>query len=445
MRNLLRLGMVVPLALVASACALGGPEDPADPAFAEEQSGLSLEDPALAQEMAVEEPLLEANVQSAAALELAANAGECDTLCTVRQWLDDERYEEAREVLTERLVDAPTDVDSAVMLATVDIADEEYEAAYALSDDTLRHAPDSVRLLEKRALASLLGHDVETAVVDYESLIEHLQSLDLETQRSICDAGSGRCASPLAREALAWMGLATALYNRGELEQSQAIAADMLESDAFKDVLNPAYPWFVLALNHARRGDDAKALEYYEKVLSRHPYEPASLINVGGIHYRSGDLDKSLDYQMAAFEHAGKARRTAAIAWSNVAEIDMLRGDYAAAEEKLQETLAISKRFAAGHFNLAVLYDVTGKTELSMRHMRTALALDMQGVTRWNMSFFNDDWTAHFAALQAEASGQTRKAEALWSQLLGSRVSVLAASARRHLDAADPRQALLLE
>jgi tetratricopeptide (TPR) repeat protein len=439
MRRLFGLGSATlsvgaAVALLVSGCAMDAPEGDGDLGSvqhglnAPEQEHVASLDPAL-----LETPIEAQATRTAAAQELEANAETCDAACMVRHWFSEERYAEAREVLADRLTDAPTDEESALLLASVEIADEEYTSAYGVTDDSLRHAPQSIRLLEKRAMASLLGQDVETAIVDFEALIDQLQTFEGENRQSICDALNGRCTAPLAREALAWMGLATALYNRGDLDRAQSIAFEMLESEAFRDSFNPAYAWFVLGLTHSRRGDDASALTFYEKVLSRHPNEPASLINIGGIHYRAGDLDKSLDYTMAALDHAGRSRRSAAIAWSNAGEIDLLRGDYKAAEDKLFESIAVSKRFAAGHFNLAVLRDLQGRHAEAARHMATGRRFDQYGVTLWNTSFFSADWEAHFQALTAESKGQARAATTLWEQLEGSSVDVIAASARRHL------------
>ncbi|MFT7624475.1 MAG: tetratricopeptide (TPR) repeat protein [Myxococcota bacterium] len=346
----------------------------------------------------------------------------CDLDCTIQSWMAEERYAEAREVLSHELQLAPDDVETVLLMTRVDIADEEYDAAYALAHRSLEQEPDT-RLMAQRARASLLADDVATAVEDYQTLIDALQV----PEGAVTHA-----------EARAWVGLATAQYNRGELAEAEAIANDLLRDSAFKDQLDPAYGQFVLALAASKRGDDTGAAEQYGAILKRYPREPSSLNNMGCISYRAGDLDEAREYHMAAFEAAGSNRRLAAIAWSNVGEIDMLRGDYLQAENKWHEALATSKRFAAGHFNLAVLYDIQGKGEQSARHMRTALDIDEQGVTRWNTSWFTPEWKTHFDALIAEADGQRDTAQGLWQRLQDADEKALARTAGRHLTHFNP-------
>ncbi len=362
----------------------------------------------------------EANIENNRAFqELEAGLETCDLFCSVNNWMDEERYAEAREVLQHELQTVPDDIETVLMLTKVEVADEEYEAAYTLADDTLRGQTDT-RLMEQRARASLLNDDVFTAEQDYVELIDELQKPE---------------APVTTQEAHAWVGLATARYNQGEIEAAELIAKDLLRDSAFADRLDPAYGHFVLALAASKKGQDETALEHYGEILDRYPREPSSLNNVGCVHYRMGDLDKAREYHLAAFEAAGKNRRLAAIAWSNVAEIDMLRGDYKDAEDKLTETLGISKRFAAGHFNLAVLYDLQARPIESARHMKTALEIDMNGVTRWNTSWFTPEWKTHFAALVAESENRTDDAKALWTRLKSADEKVLVRTAARHLAA----------
>ena len=423
MRRILAFGSAVFLSSSLVACAVGPPEDE----FSQEQAGLSAEE-LQSQPTGAEEELL-------------AQEAVCDTMCTVQGWVADERYAEAREILTQEVTDSPRDVDALLALSHVEIMDEEYQAAYELIETALQSHTD-VRLLSHRARTSLLSDDVETAVEDYRELIDNLQEQP-EDQR-ICNALTGHCKDSLTQEAQAWAGLATAQYNRGELDAAEAIAQDLIEVPGMKTRIDPAFSWFVMALASSKRGDDDKSLELYKRILARYPSEPATLNNIGGIHYRKGDLREVKKWHMASYENASKHRRTAAIAWSKVAEIDMLTGDYDAAEDKWQESLSMSKSFAAGHFSLAVLYDLTGRTADSQRHMGIALRLDAQGVTRWNTSWFTPDWKTQFDALSAESQGNVFQARQLWRQLMSSEVADLAASAKRHLAQEPLAQAIRL-
>lgn len=414
-----------------SGCVMGAPDRGEEPGLATQESALEVDPTQRAAPAAAE---LEArNIEAPTAVQVAlAEAGpECDGMCAVREWVSDERYAEAREALESMLDEAPADVPTVVALATVDIRDEEFEDAYALTDNALRSAPENVQLMEQRARASLLAHDVETATEDYGQLIDTLQQLGGNAE--VCDALTQHCMTPVTKEAHAWVGLATAEYNRGNLDEAHRIATEVL-ADAYRKNIDRAYSDFLLALVAAKRGDESGAMTHYEAVLSRFPNEASTLNNIGGIHYRAGDLEQARTFHEAAFESAGKHRRTAAIAWTNVGEIDMLQGDLAGAEDKLLEALEISKRFAAGHFNLAILYDISGKTAAAQREMKRGLALDEQGVTRWNMSWFNPSWDAHFKALVADAEGRTQAAKTLWARVANAKEKVLQQTAERHLN-----------
>ncbi len=354
----------------------------------------------------------------------------CDAMCTARTWIDEERYDEAREALARRLVEAPKDVEAVLLLNATDLRDEEYARAYERANAWVTETED-VRVLEQRARASLGADDPETAAEDFRDLISALG--DLPKEQSICNALSGCCHSAAGAQAHAWVGLATAEYNRQDLDRAEEIASRVLSEGPVAEALDPAYGKFVKALIASRRGDDLTAESMYRDILARHPNEPGSLINLGGVHFRRGDLQASRRFQEAAFAVAGVDRRTAAIAWANVAEIDMLAGDFRAAEEKLLETLSISKSFAAGHFGLGVLYDLMGRTEESAEHMREALRLDTNGVTRWNTSWLTPEWEQHFRALEALAEGRLEDAEVALRGLTRSSVPMLRDAALRHV------------
>ncbi len=346
-------------------------------------------------------------------------AEQCDGECPVAEWIVEERYEEAREVLQTRLDVSPRDLESVLLLATVELLDEEYEQAHAVVQDEIDQENYDVRLLQKRAVASLGSHDLEGALEDFAELLEELANPELE-------------AHP-AQEAAAWSGLATVQYNRGELDEAESIAQDLIDLAKSERQVDAAYGEFVMGLTSAKRGDDESAGAHYASILERYPHHAPSLNNMGGVFYRQGDLASARTYLMKAFESAGPYRETAAISWSNVGEIDLLEGDYAAAEDKLLEATSISKRTSAPHFNLAVLYDLQAKGPASREALAKALALDPAGISRWNSSWYHPDWKLQFDALIHEIEGEWSQARPLWQALLDSETADLVATAKRHL------------
>lgn len=346
-------------------------------------------------------------------------AEQCDGECPITEWILEERYDEAREVLQSRLEAAPRDLESVLLLATVELFDEEYEEAHAVVQDEIDQDNYDVRLLQKRAVASLGSHDLEGALEDFAELLEELANPELE-------------AHP-AQEAAAWSGLATVQYNRGELDEAESIARQLVERARSEQRVDAAYGEFVLGLTSAKRGYDDDAKAHYASILDRYPGHAPSLNNLGGVYYRQGDLKTARTYLMAAFENAGPFRETAAIAWSNVGELDLLEGDYPASEDKLLEATSISKRTSAPHFNLAVLYDLQAKPEASVAALAKALALDPAGISRWNSSWYHPDWKLQFDALIHEIEGEWSQARPLWQALLESQTPDLVATAKRHL------------
>lgn len=347
----------------------------------------------------------------------------CDTDCPITDWIAEERYAEAREALTARLDADPDDIEALMQLARVEILDEEYEVAYAAVQERLAVAPE-LRLMELRAMASLMAGDVATALIDFNELMDAIDEADGDPL-----AGMPR----LVREARAQAGLATAHYNSRNLDDAESLAGDVLELAAEDGRLDPSSARFVLALSASKRGDDTTALSHYQWILNRHPNHPGTLNNIGGVHYRAGELEAARARLEAAYENAGHNRHSASLAWSNVAEIDILEGKLEDAEDKLLEAVAISKRSCGPRFNLAVLYDLQGDIQKARAWMNDALALDEQGVARWNMSWYTPDWKLQFDALIAEQEGRLHDARELWLGLVDSDVELLAETAKRHL------------
>ena len=256
MKRFIGSGIAVLLAGSLASCAMDAPE--ADQ-FGEQQSGLQADPAAVAaagmDPLAVVNPAMVEPI-TAAIQEVETNALDaCDTMCTVRAWYTEERYDEAREVLSQELTAAPENIETALALAQVEIADEEYGTAYALVDDALRGEHD-VRLLEKRAISSLMAHDVATAAEDYNELLDELEAID-DANMSICSAMSGTCQKKSVTEAQAWAGLAATEYNRGKLDAAERIAEQVLQGD-LKGSIDPAHAEFILALTSAKKATTAR-------------------------------------------------------------------------------------------------------------------------------------------------------------------------------------------
>lgn len=374
---------------------------------------VELADPALLTEPAPGAPALEGR----------------DLLDHVRWLVSQERYPEARELLQAQVEAQPQDVTTTLVLAGVDLLDESYRSAYDLSDAALAVAPGDVRLMQTRALASLLDLDVATALEDYKELVSAMKRLAEAEGATVCQPISQCCATAPEALADALIGLATAHYNLGDLDA----ATDLADTVFGMRGINPVGAHFVMALVQSKRGDDAAALASYQTILQTHPGNPLVLNNVGGIAYRAKDLDGAERLFVATVENAGVDRRTAAIAWSNLGDVALLRGDYKAAEDKLLEATSISPGFPGAWFNLAVVYDLLGDDVRSKAHLVEGLNRDEQGVSRYNSSHFSPEWEAHFEGLLAEHDGRVGDAVNHWQAVAAGNVPALHATAARHL------------
>lgn len=364
--------------------------------------------------------------------DLAADTRDIETILldSVRELVMAERHDEAREVLESRLQEAPEDTRAALMLSAVDILDEEYEAAYDLAQTWLGIAPNQPLLIERSAVAAFFAQDLDAARTEFEALADALGGS--ERSAELCDPMPGLCAKTATWRNYALAGLATTQFQQGEVEQAEALANTQIQIGMANPTLDVTPHQFVLAMSAARRGDLDRAQELYEAILEVDPSSNAVLNNLGTIHYDRHDLDTARSYYLQAYEHSGIDRRGAAIAWLNVAEVDMLRGDLQASEDKLLEALATSERYPGTYLSLAVLYDVLGQPRKSMEYLKTGLEMDVNAVTRSNMGFYTPDWRTHFEALVAQATGDTSTAAAKWLELVDSDVELLAASAKRH-------------
>ncbi|NUN16179.1 MAG: tetratricopeptide repeat protein [Myxococcales bacterium] len=349
----------------------------------------------------------------------------------VRTLIREERYDEARDLLTSAQSKTPNDPTIVLILSGVELLAENYSDAYQIADTFLSEHPQDYPVLKRRAMASLMGHDIETAVVDFQALVVSAERHLTNRTADVCDPLSACCQSMETELAEAKTGLATARYNLGDLDAAERLASDVLNTADDRGVAGAAK--FVLALSASKRGKDDTAFSLYQDVLNDYPENPAVLNNIGGVYYRMKDLVRARSFFMKAYETAGVDRRGAAIAWSNVGEVDLLEGKFRDAEDKLLEAIAISPTFAGSYFTLAALYDVLGRVEEAQIHLKRGLELDEQGVVRWNSSYFSEAWEDQLLAMIAEQQGNLQDSLVLWQSVLKSDVDVLKASAHRHI------------
>jgi tetratricopeptide (TPR) repeat protein len=187
------------------------------------------------------------------------------------------------------------------------------------------------------------------------------------------------------------LGAATDLARErsGDDDASMQRIIDILESVLREDpeVIDA---WFMLGTQHLRRGDPAKAVEYFKRTLSLKPDYDLAVMNLAQAYRRLGDDDAALAgferyleidpkdpfvrYQMGEvwldrgelgraeeqFRLALQIDPSVAPARNALGVVALKRGDSATAERLIREALAAKSDLRLAHFNLALVAEQRG-------------------------------------------------------------------------------------
>lgn len=309
--------------------------------------------------------------------------------------LQDNNVEEARDYLAKAKSADPTVSRPYLMLASMNLATRQPDAAIAEYDELLENRPDSMLgLIGKAGVLDMMDKHDE-AVELYKKALESehprayltyagslLKRKQDEAGLAILDQGlakhpndpflSNVKARTLLRhnrydEVIAMseeigkerpgVGLAmrTRVYVlKGEFETAMAEAEKMIE---FSPKESQGY--LVLSDIHLRRSDNAAALTALERGLENAGPQPELLLEISKRHMAEGDDNKALTYLDAAIKRNDKFYK----AYSLKGNIYSRMGRNAKAIESYQKALDISEVYVPALNNLAMLYLEDSKTQ----------------------------------------------------------------------------------
>lgn len=346
---------------------------------------------------------------------------------SARELVSSGRFDEARALLAEALSAMPEDTYVMQLLAALEMLEENYESVVDLADQGLQTEPGSIQFLEFRAEAAFRMEDVERAREGFGEVISRLEMLGRDAP-NVCNPLFQCCRTADEVSIGARSALAITYYEIGDLDTAERLAREILSDRP--DAL-PAH--FVLGLVLNKRDDIAGAMREYQTVLAGCPDCAGALNNIGVLHYRMKELDSARRYFYAAYNASGFDRRSAAICWGNLADLDTLAGRFEDAEKKYLESLDMSPRWAGAWYGLAQVYHLTGREAEERQAMINGLLLDERGFTRYNAEYIEPEWEWQFNALLAEAQGDIAKARSLWRSVASGKVKMLRGPARIHL------------
>jgi tetratricopeptide (TPR) repeat protein len=352
-----------------------------------------------------------------------------DVVRRTRTALEENRADDARDLLVAAIELRPGHPGLTRLLAIVEMVAENWESVVDLAGAQLREDPGSVPFLETRAHASALLQDMDQAQRDLIGLIDRLATLAGRDGDAACDPLSQSCRTVDEVSAGAKAALATTYYGLGDLDEAERVA---------REVLGDRPDWvqarFVLALVANKRDDIDGAMEAYRGILDQFPWCSGCLNNIGVLHYRRHELaDAKRSFDAALKVTSVLDRRGAAIVKSNLADLLVLAGKLDAADAKYREAIATSPRFAGAHYGHAQLFDLRGRLREARAMMQHALALDPKGVDRYNSEYIEPEWRGYFEAMVADAEGRFPEARALWEKVAAGSVGMLRGPAMRHL------------
>jgi len=301
-----------------------------------------------------------------------------------------------------------------------------YQEALHVYEDLLAEDDKDVAVLERAAATRMQLGAWHEGAATYDRILDLLGPPPYERPRRRTDLFSGKRISGaehyhrlLARLSHAW----SLIGDHARALEAAEVVRDALE-DGIVGRLVLADAWM-----HAGQPDEAELL--YREVLAAEPDNGTALNNLSTVRYLERDLEGTMELLEAVLERS-RQPRLEAIALSNVAEVLMLRGDYANAEAHYRSAFEAFPEGGFSHFGLAALENVRGRHDAALDEAITGWDLDRAGMDRHHEYFMDEEWRWQRDALVAEAEGQHEDALDLWDMVAHGNVKRLVLPARAH-------------
>jgi len=139
---------------------------------------------------------------------------------------------------------------------------------------------------------------------------------------------------------------------------------------------------FNLGVSSHNRGEMAKAIQAYRKVIEIDPNYIEAYNNLGIIYQEMGDLESALKTYQRAIEINPKYEK----GLNNIGILLHLRGEDEKALEAFNKVLAINPNHIESHINLGTLHKKRGQSEKGIESYQKALAINPHhGETHYNL------------------------------------------------------------
>jgi tetratricopeptide (TPR) repeat protein len=249
------------------------------------------------------------------------------------------RYEDAANIFSSLLADAPEDDGLRFNLAWARSRMGQHEAALALLDETV--ATPQAAALRIRSL-------------------HHLARLD--EALAMGDAWEGRTEDPEL-----WSALASVALDIEDLERAARWAPRAQATAEGQAALG------MLAMADS---DTGQARRFFDNALALRPDSARGLLGLGSVllaENRPAEAAERLDQAATIFQNHLGSWTAAGWAW-------LIAGDAAAARDRFERVLALDDTFGEAHGGVALLDLMDGRAEDARRRSEIALRLDRQSL-----------------------------------------------------------------
>jgi len=184
---------------------------------------------------------------------------------------------------------------------------------------------------------------------------------------------------------------------------------------------------FELAVSYQKRGEKAKAIEEYRRVIEIDPLNVDAHNNLGVIYKDMGKLNQAFkEFQTVLSMNPQQEN-----AHNNLGIIFYLQGNLQKAIQEFREVLDINAKNEEAYINLGVIYKRQNRTEKARRMLENALSIDPHCPE------------AHYnLALVCEENGYIKEAISHYQEFIefaGYTHHELAARVKRHLETLNPK------
>ncbi len=281
-------------------------------------------------------------------------------------------FAQAESVLVTALANRPADARLRSQLATTHIAANRPDEAIELLQSLLASGEQAPALRYNLAYALLLARRPQEA---RDQLLAAVDRPEAPTQaRLLLARALHHCGDLEGAEEQ----IVAYLKDRPEDAEALGVAAlihldasqpDRARAAAGADDLGALVTLGSLALDQE---DQAAAHDYFTRATERHPSSGRAWSGMGLTTMLALDLDRAIENLKQAVRYMPDHIGT----WHSLAWCQILKRDFAGAQESFDRAMALDRTFSETHGGLAVLHILQGKLDIAEPEVKRALRLD---------------------------------------------------------------------